>query len=51
MCTVFTSNYDIKNLEVHFNQLPDANAGRICERIKTLADEFVLKGENFRHND
>lgn len=51
LCTIFTSNYDIKNLEVHFNQIQDANAGRICERIKTLADEFVLKGENQRHND
>lgn len=51
LCTVFTSNFDIKNLEVRFNQIPDANASRICERIRTLADEFVLKGENQRHND
>lgn len=51
LCTIFTSNLDIVSLEKHFNQLTDNNAGRICERIKTLADEFVLKGENQRHND
>lgn len=51
LCTVFTSNLDIVSLEKHFNQLTDNNAGRMCERIRTLADEFVLKGENQRHND
>lgn len=51
LCTIFTSNFDIKNLEVRFNQIPDPNAGRICERIKSLADEFILRGENQRHND
>lgn len=51
LCTIFTSNFDIDNLYEHFNQIPDENAGRICERIRALADEFVLKGENLRHHD
>lgn len=51
LCTIFTSNFDIDNLEERFNQLPDENSGRICERIRALADEFVLKGENQRHHD
>lgn len=51
LCTIFTSNFDIDGLEVRFNQIEDPNSGRICERIKVLADEYVLKGDNHRHHD
>ena len=50
MCTIFTSNYDIKNLKAHFDQLPDANAERLCERIVSLVDVRELEGENQRHD-
>ena len=50
MCTIFTSNYDYKNLKAHFEQLPDANADRICERIISLAELQKLEGENQRHD-
>lgn len=50
LCTIFTSNFDIENLEIHYNKLPDENAGRLCERIRSLADEYVLKGVNQRHD-
>lgn len=49
LCTIFTSNFDLKNLELHFNKVPDENSSRICERIRALTDEFVLKGENQRY--
>ena len=50
LCTIFTSNYDFENLETNYNQLNDANAKRICERIQSLGEFILLKGENQRHD-
>ena len=51
LCTIFTSNFDIENLQKHFSikGYVDTNAERICNRIINLSDEYVLHGESKRN--
>lgn len=52
LITMFTSNFDIDNLQKHFTLKGqgdnDPNAERICNRIKNLTNEYVLEGESKR---
>lgn len=51
--TFFTSNLDIKSLEMHFSITKDrvsvVKSKRIMERIKELTDEIELIGKNLRN--
>lgn len=51
LCTIFTSNFDIETLQKHFTLkgYVDTNAERICNRISSLTDEYVLEGESKRN--
>jgi len=51
--TFFTSNFDYKQLENHLTfsqrgEREEVKAARIMERIKSLANPFLLKGDNRR---
>lgn len=51
--TFFTSNFDFKQLENHLTfsqrgEREEVKAARIMERIRTLADPYLLDGENRR---
>lgn len=49
LCTIFTSNLDLKSLQKHFSIEQDSlKALRIIERINVLSDEYYLSAINKR---
>lgn len=51
LTTIFTSNFDLVNLQKHFtiSGYVDSNAERLCNRISSLADEYALQGDSKRN--
>lgn len=54
LATFFTSNLDMRALELHFSESKSGDevwpAKRLMERVRYLADEIHLEGDNRRHD-